>query len=166
MKNGKNLLNYLEMNKKILIFIVALFLVFLIGKVGISGYFSPKVVENFEPGNVPSQPSPEASADVKLLSTNPNPLHEAILLPTQTIEITFNFPIENRGEFKHTFEPDAERQINLSDDRKTVIISFPKPLELGVSYTLFIKNDTKFDGGKRLNGESVFTFHTIKYNGI
>lgn len=105
--------------------------------------------------------------DPKLISTIPENLNEAIILPTQVLELTFNHPLENPGEFKHKFEPKIEYTLKLSDDKKTVKITPKSTFQLGTTYTLFIYSDeTKFDGGKRLNDNITLHFKTIEYKGI
>ena len=115
----------------------------------------PKVETNISTNN----------EEIKVVSTSPNPLEEAVILPNQNIEITFNQPIENRGEFKNLIEPKADYEIKLSDDRKTAKIVPHVPFQLGVTFTLFIKPDTKFDG-KTLNREIIYHFKTINYQGV
>ncbi len=113
-----------------------------------------------------TSPKKEDPQEVKILSTNPDLSKEPTILPTQSLEITFNLPLENAGEFKNKLEPKTEYQIKLSDDRKTAIITPTKAFLLGTSYTLFIQTDSKFTGGKKLNQEVVYHFKTIDYNGI
>lgn len=111
---------------------------------------------------------------IKIVATNPSPLDESTILPTQVIEITFNYPLENTGEFKHKFEPEFKGyELKLSDDRKTVTITPTKAFKLGTTYTFSILPDSKFDGlpagqaGKKVLKES-FTYHfrTIEYRGV
>lgn len=102
---------------------------------------------------------------MKIISTNPKALDNSVILPTQTIEITFNLPLENVGEFKNRIEPKADYKVELSSDRKTAKIIPQTPFNLGTSYTLFILPDTKFDGKKRLQRDFIFHFSTINYNG-
>ncbi|MDO8638298.1 MAG: Ig-like domain-containing protein [Candidatus Daviesbacteria bacterium] len=106
------------------------------------------------------------SKEIKVISTNPENLDGVVILPTQIIEITFNQPMENRGEFKNKIDPLVEYEIKLSDDRKTAKIIFTKPLNLGTGYTLFIKSDTKFDGKRTLDKEIIYHFNTISYKGV
>ncbi|GEM_PF-1687741 len=120
------------------------------------------------PTSQPSVKSSEQQVSDKpiIVSTVPSSLDEAIIVPTQVIEITFNMPVENSGEFKHRLEPKSEYTVKLSDDRKTVKIT-PNPiLKLGTTFTLFILTDTKFDGGKRLEQEKVYHFKTLEYKGV
>ncbi len=102
----------------------------------------------------------------KIVSTNPDPLEDNIVSATQTIEISFNRPLQNSGEFKLRIEPKIDFKINLSSDRKTAKISFPKPLELGLTYTIFIGTDTKFDEVGAWNQEKIYHFKTVAYKGV
>lgn len=104
----------------------------------------------------------------QLVATKPDPLDEAIIVPGQTVELTFNLAIENIGEFKHRLEPlTTKYQAKLSDDRKSVIITpssgaFP----VGTTFTLFVSPETKFDGGKRMNNELIIHFKTVDFRGV
>lgn len=110
-------------------------------------------------------PQQETDKPVVIL-TVPSPLEEAIIVPTQVIEITFNLPLENVGEFKNRLEPKSDYTVKLSDDRKTAKI-IPNPLlKLGTTFTLFIQTDSKFDGGKRLDHELIYHFKTLEYRGV
>lgn len=102
----------------------------------------------------------------RIISTKPDPLEDNIISATDTIEITFNRPLENVGEFKLRVEPKTDYKVELSGDRKTAKILPVKPYNLGTTYTLFIGTETKFDGVGRWGEEKVFHFRTIKYSGI
>ena len=102
----------------------------------------------------------------QIVSTNPDPLEDTIVSATQIIEISFNRPLQNSGEFKLRIEPKIDFKIDLSSDRKTAKISFTKPLELGVTYTIFIGPDTKFDGTSNWGQEKIYHFKTVKYTGV
>ncbi len=102
----------------------------------------------------------------KIVSTKPEPLENTIISASEIIEITFNRPLENVGEFKLRIEPKAEVKVELSGDRKTAKIIPVQPYELGAGYTIFIGPETKFDGVGRWGEERVFHFRTIKYRGI
>lgn len=104
--------------------------------------------------------------EIEVVSTSPSPLEEAVVLPNQEIKITFNYPIQNSGEFKVKMDPAAEYKITLSEDRKTAQINFSKPLKLGGGYTIFIQPDTKFDGKGNLNKDINFHIKTINYSGV
>lgn len=108
----------------------------------------------------------QSSEEPKLIFTNPTPLEGSTILPTQSVQITFNIPLENVGEFKHRLEPKTPYEAKLSDDKKTVTITPTKPLKLGSGYTLFIDQLSKFEGGKRLNGGIDIHFRTIEYKGV
>lgn len=120
-----------------------------------------------------TQPIPgEASKNtqnesIKIVSTNPSPLDEATILPVQTIELTFNYPLENTGEFKHKFEPEYKGyDLKLSNDRKTITITPTKPFKLGTTYTFSVLPDSKFDGKRVLKESFTYHFRTIEYRGV
>lgn len=122
----------------------------------------PKVekVEN------PIKPIAQTTDKPQIVSTKPDPLEQTIIPATQIIEITFNRPLENVGEFKVRIEPKIDFKIELSPDRKTAKIIPIKPFELGASYTLSIGSDTKFDGVGPWGETKDFHFRTITYRGI
>ncbi|MDO8619534.1 MAG: hypothetical protein Q7R49_06380 [Candidatus Daviesbacteria bacterium] len=102
----------------------------------------------------------------ELISTKPDPLDEAIILPTQVVQITFNLPIENIGEFKYKLDPLVKYEPKLSNDRKTVIFTPTPAFPVGTTFTLDVSPDTKFDGGKRLKSGFILHFKTISYKGV
>lgn len=105
--------------------------------------------------------------EINIISTNPSPLEsDTYVLPNQTIEFTFNQPLENRGEFKVTIIPETKVEIQLSDDRKTAKIIPQEPYKLNEEHTIMIKSDSKFDGKKTLNKEIIYHFRTITYSGV
>ncbi len=112
------------------------------------------------------RPTTPLSEKPKIISTKPDPLEESIIPATQVIEITFNKPVENVGEFKNRIEPKIDYKVELSSDRKTARITPLKPYELGATYTLFIGTETKFDGVGRWGEEKIFHYKTITYRGI
>lgn len=117
----------------------------------------------------PSLPPPSvtaASEKPQITSTKPDPLEEAIVSAAEIVEITFNRPLENVGEFKSRIEPKIDYKIELSGDRKTAKIIPAKPYSLGATFTLFIGPETKFDGVGRWGEEKVFHFKTINYRGV
>lgn len=125
----------------------------------------------FKPKPSGANPQPQidnqtSSTEISIVSTKPDPLEHAVLLPTQVFEISFNQPIQNIGEFKHQLEPKFEYDAKLSPDRKTVIISPKNTYPLGQEMTLFIKGDTKFDQGKSLGKEIIYHLNTIQYRGV
>lgn len=102
-------------------------------------------------------------------ATNPEAMKEkktVVVLPTQTIEIIFNQPLENIPETKIVIEPKADYKVELSGDRKTLKIIPVTPFALGQGYSLFVKGETKFDGKKTLGSDVDFHFATIAYNGV
>ncbi len=101
-----------------------------------------------------------------LVSTKPDPLDEAVILPTQTAELSFNIPIENIGEFKYEFTPKTSYKAKLSDDRKTVVLTPNPTWPVGTTFTINISPLTKFDGGKRLKEGFIIHFKTIDYKGV
>lgn len=102
----------------------------------------------------------------QITSTKPDPLEEAIVSANEIIEITFNKPLENKGEFKLRIEPKIDFKIELSSERKTAKIIPVKPYELGKTYTIFIGTETKFDGVGRWGEEKIFHVKTINYRGV
>ena len=102
----------------------------------------------------------------QIISTKPDPLEEAIISATEVIEITFNKPLENKGEFKLRIDPKIDFNIELSSDRKTAKIIPVAPFELGKTYTLFIGTETKFDGVGRWGEEKIYHVKTVTYRGI
>lgn len=102
----------------------------------------------------------------QIVSTKPDPLDEAVVIPTQVVEISFNIPIENIGEFKYELTPKAKYKSKLSDDRKTVILTPEPTWPVGTTFTLNVSPLTKFDGGKRLKDGFIIHFKTIDYKGV
>jgi hypothetical protein len=116
----------------------------------------------------------EVSLKPEVVSSNPQFKEDPIvILPNQTIEITFNIPFENTGEVKNRLDPQAELKVELSEDRKTVKFTPVKPLKLGTTYTLSILPDSKFNTNPGKNETKVvldhnfdFHFKTLEYRGI
>lgn len=104
--------------------------------------------------------------EVRIVSTKPEPLEEAVISATEEVEITFSHALENEGQFKVRIEPKTDYKIVLSGDRKTAKIIPQIPYELGAGYTLFILPDSKFDGVGEWRKEKIFHFQTIKYRGV
>lgn len=113
--------------------------------------------------------SEQKSDDLKIISTNPEPLDGAVILPTQNLEIKFN-KLVSVSEFKHMFDPELEHEVQADYDKisntTTVKIIFKKPLDLGSGYTLFVLSDTNSEDNSRLGNEYVYHFSTIKYKGV
>lgn len=118
-------------------------------------------------GNTPKQPVPTSQPESpRIVSTKPNPLENAVVSATEIVEITFNRPLENIGEFKFRIDPKSEIKIELSPDRKTAKIIPQTPFELGVTYTIFIGPETKFDKAGNWGKEAIYHFQTVKFRGI
>lgn len=150
-------------NKKTVVFL----LIIIISMVGFKTLYKPTAK--------PEQVSPEktiedkkSSASPEFLFTKPEGLEKdvKVILPSQTIEITFNQPIENIGEFKHKLEPKVKYQAKLSDDKKTVILNPEGSFPVGTEFTLFVQSDTKFDGKKNFEKELQLHFKTLTYRGV
>jgi hypothetical protein len=93
--------------------------------------------------------------------------------PTQEIEITFNIPLENTGEFKYKITPPIELNLSLSPERKTIKLSPKDTFKLGTSYELEIQPGSKFNAdpsqksSQRILEETIFLrFKTIEYRGV
>lgn len=112
------------------------------------------------------QTQPSQNDKPQIVSTKPESLEGTIISGTEVIEITFNRPLENTGEFKLRIEPKADVKVELSGDRKTAKIIPIQPYNLGSGYTLFIGTETKFDGVGRWGEEKIFHFRTITYKGV
>lgn len=147
--------------KKITIFVIMIIVIL----VGAFLWRSRTVAPNPSSTNSPSR-APTATDKPQIVSTKPDPLEDNIISATDTVEITFNRPLENVGEFKSRIEPKIDYKAELSSDRKTAKIIPAKPYELGTTYTLFIGPETKFDGVGRWGEERIFHFRTIKYTGV
>lgn len=155
----------LSLKQKIVVVVItiatALVFVFLRGNYQKSITSIPAVQPTPQPTSTPSP-----NDKPQIVSTNPNPLDEAFISTTEIVEITFNRPLENVGEFKVKIEPKIDYKVELSGDRKTAKILPIKPYLLGTTYTLVIGTETKFDGVGRWGEEKSFHFKTIKYSGI
>lgn len=139
---------------------------------GIIAFFLlPKVLKSDLPkadtNNKESEQTQVSEKDKpQIVSTKPDSLEGTIISANETIEITFNRPLENVGEFKLRIEPETKLKVELSADRKTAKIAPETAYELGVGYTLFIGTESKFDGVGRWGEEKVFHFQTIRYRGV
>ncbi|MDP3758730.1 MAG: hypothetical protein Q8Q86_03350, partial [Candidatus Daviesbacteria bacterium] len=145
---------------KVIIFVIIIIVIF-------TGAFFWKSRTPAKPSTPPA-PSASVSPSDKptIISTKPNPLDETIVSATEVVEITFNRPLENVGEFKVRIEPKTDYKLELSGDRKTARIIPVKPYQLGTTYTLFIGTETKFDGVGRWGEEKIYHFKTITYRGV
>ena len=130
------------------------------------------VYNNISSSSTPPSQSPVESKKViqtdtpQLVSTKPDPLDEAVILPSQTVEITFNLPIENIGELKYELSPKVKYKVALSEDRKAVIITPDSTWPVGTTFTLNVSPLTKFDGKKFLKDGIIIHFKTIEYKGV
>ncbi len=146
------------MNKKTFLIIATLIFVILI-------FFLVKNKQNFV-----NKPATVLTNQLQIISTNPNPLDEATILPTDSIEITLNKPVVV-SELKHRFDPDIEHEIKVikginNSYGQTFRIIFKKPLPLGGGFTLFILKETHTEEKQLIDKEYIFHFKTIKYNGV
>ncbi len=148
------------MGKKALIFAFILIISFIFFYLKLSKN-EPKVESTTKENPVVSE-----NDSPKIVSTKPSPLEDATISAAETLEITFNRPLENVGEFKSRIEPKIDYKVELSSDRKTARIIPVKPYQLGTTYTLFIGTETKFDGVGRWGEEKNFHFKTIAYRGV
>ncbi|MBI3103482.1 Ig-like domain-containing protein [Candidatus Daviesbacteria bacterium] len=149
------------MNKKTLLPLICL-LTLLIAFLLYKGIYKKDLAFEAKP-----QPSAnEQTEPPQIIATKPDPLENAVVSATEVVEITFNRPLENIGEFKFRIDPKAEIKIELSPDRKTAKIIPQTPFELGVTYTIFIGPETKFDGVGNWGKEAIYHFQTIKFRGI
>lgn len=131
------------------------------------------LVWKLTPKKIPSksvQPS-DTSATVQttapqLLTISPDPKTTTVILPNQTITLTFNLPLVNGDEMKLRVETFKDYRIELSGDKKTAKIIPTKPYPLGQSFTFFISPEAKFEGGKTLGHDEHFSFSTIEYRGV
>lgn len=120
----------------------------------------------FNPNSKTSTQPTSQENEPEIISTRPEPLENAVVSATEVLEINFNKPVENIGEFKFRIDPKADIKIELSSDRKTAKIIPQTPFELGVTYTIFIGPETKFDGVGNWGKEVIYHFQTIKFRGI
>ena len=148
------------MKKQYLIILIVLLALIVLGK---KLYPQP----NTEIATETKPPLTTQTDKPQLVSTKPNPLDEAYISAVSPIELTFNIPIENWGEFKHELSPEtAKYKGRLSDDRKTVIITPEGSYPVGTTFTLKVSPETKFDGGKRMESDIIIHFKTIDYRGV
>lgn len=109
-----------------------------------------------------------------LVSTSPVDLSpNSSILPAQQIQLNFNLPLENIGEFKYKITPVVELNAMLSGDRKTVTITPKLPYPLGKSFEIEVLPDSKFNPDpankstqQRLENSIFVKFKTIDYRGV
>ncbi len=120
-------------------------------------------------------PSSQAENEKPIIvSTVPSGLSNNLpISPTQEIEITFNIPLENTGEFKYKITPPVELNLSLSPDRKTIKLSPKDTFKLGTNYELEIQPGSKFNSdpsqksSQKILEETIFIrFKTIEYRGV
>ena len=148
-------------NTKLILGIIVLIALVIVGAYFKNGQSKSQDTPSPSPTNIQAQ-----DKSPRIVSTNPDPLENAIVPAAGTIELIFNQPIQNIGEFKVRIEPKVDFKRELSSDRKTAKIIPNKPMELGVTYTLFIGPETKFDGTGNWGQEKIYHFQTIKYTGV
>ncbi len=102
----------------------------------------------------------------QVVSTNPSSLDGSTITPSQSVNITFNIPLQNKDEVKSSVNPLTPYAVSLSGDRKTVTITPVKPYGFSQQYTLKIGKETKFEGEKKLDNDLFFSFRTIDYRGV
>lgn len=150
------------MKKLLLILLIALSLVLLF-------LFKDKFFKVSEKINQTEVTNKVSEDKLEIISTKPDSLEGAVILPTQEIEFKFNKQI-SISEFKHKFDPEVEHKVNATYDKvdNTTIISikFSEALSLGSGYTLFILPNTNSEDGKVLGREFSYHFSTIKYKGV
>lgn len=118
----------------------------------------------------PQKTATQTQQSLKIISTEPDQLDGVTILPTDSIEITFNKPI-SVSEFKHHFDPEVEHSVEAigqtsSKGAYQFKITFKKPLELGAGYTLFIESATHTQEGDTLDHEYNYHIKTIGYRGV
>lgn len=151
------------MSTKKKLILIALIFIFVLS------FYAYKKVSSTNPPPVKQQVQEQkdiSKESPRIISTKPEPLEDMIISATDIVEITFNRPLENVGEFKSHIEPKIDYKVELSGDRKTAKIIPAKPYQLGTTYTLFINPDTKFDGVGEWRQDKTFHFKTITYRGV
>ncbi|MBI2337824.1 hypothetical protein HYU95_01440, partial [Candidatus Daviesbacteria bacterium] len=72
---------------------------------------SRKPKPSVSPTNNPQSTQISPTDKPQIISTKPDPLDENIVSGAEAIEITFNRPLENVGEFKSRIEPEIEYKV-------------------------------------------------------
>ncbi len=148
---------------KLLIFIVIIILGF-----ALNFLWGVKVKQT--PDNVQGIIPQKQSDHLRVVSAKPPSLDGATILPTDSLEITFNKPV-SLSEFKHHFDPDVKHDVEPVGQSNpkgaySFKITFKKPLELGAGYTLFIESATHTQDGETLDREYNYHIKTIGYRGV
>ncbi len=170
--NNLNCMN-LSFKQKIIGAVIAVGLILIaIFQMGLGGSSVPRPFSESQESRVKSQGSSVpniVSGDVEIVSITPAELKEKkdiIIVPTQVIEMTFNKRLENGPETKIITDPPTEIRVELSDDHFKARIIPVKPYKLGQGFTLFLKKETKFEGGKVWGRDEDFHFTVIDYKGV
>ncbi len=106
--------------------------------------------------------------EIQLLSTNPDPLENATILPDKVVEVTFNRALPSADALMYKIDPKIDTKVELANGGKTV--RFVAKFELGQGYTLFILPDSSFidtkEAHQKLGKEYIYHFKTIDYRGV
>lgn len=124
---------------------------------------APKPIGQSAPKEVDMRIDPDGEA--KVLTTKPDPLDHATLLPNQVIEITFNKKLNN-DPADLVIEPKLKYNAEAVNNGQTVKITPLEPYKLGSEYSIRFKSGYDLDGGKKLGKDFEFRFKTIEYRGI
>jgi hypothetical protein len=108
-----------------------------------------------------------AEDQVDLVSTTPPNLDGATISPSQTIEFTFNYSIdETNQKFQFNLDPAIDLKVETSADHKTLKMTAIKGFGFDQGYTLQIKSGNPFAGGTKLDHDINMHFTTTSYSGI
>lgn len=161
-----NIFMNLSLKQKIIGAVVVIGLLLIaIFQMGLGGSFTRVDTASEDVSVVPNI----SSGDLEIVSMSPAELKQKkdiVIVPTQVIEITFNKKLENAPETKIITDPPSDIKVELSDDRMTAKIIPVKPYKLGQGFTLFLKKETKFEGGKTWGRDEDFHFTIIDYKGV
>lgn len=147
----------MKIDKRI-IFGLAVIVVLIIGVID----FSPKTKR---PAIVP-QATEQPESETQVVSTVPVNLNHSTILPTQSIEITFNKPLLDSTHLRYGLSPQTPHHIEISSDGKTLRVIPSPQFNLGQDYSLTINSDTKMQDGTNLGKDFSFYFTTIIYSGV
>lgn len=166
-----NVFMNLSLKQKIIGAVIAIGIILIaIFQMGLGGSFTRINTEtNSSTTTEPTIQKISFGEDIELVSTKPDVLmqkKDIVVVPTQVIELTFNKRLENGPETRIVTDPPADFRIELSGDRMTAKLIPLKPYQLGQGYTLFLKGETKFEGGKTLGRDEDFHFTIVDYKGV
>ena len=150
------------MSKKTILIVIALLIL-------ISGgfYIYKQRDDSQQPVGDPQKTQAQSDSNwPEIISTNPSPLTDAIILPDQTIELTFNTPLIDQYETRTVIEPKIEYKMEFSSDKKTLKIVPLEPYKGNTGYMLHINSETKFQNGKDFGRRQTYGFRTLDYKGI